>query len=89
MTDVYPMNVDADIHSITPQVGSVHGGTVITITGTGFQAEGLDEIAVDINGIPCRVCKFVLAYKTSTSFEATFAKSGITDIHISIHLDGS
>jgi hypothetical protein len=46
----------ADIHSISPQVGSVYGGAVITITGAGFQAEELEEIAVDINGIMCRVC---------------------------------
>lgn len=46
---------DADIHSITPQVGSVKGGTVITITGTGFRVDAEEDIAVDINGISCRV----------------------------------
>lgn len=44
-----------DIHSITPQAGSVNGGAVVTITGTGFHADELQEIEVDINGIPCKV----------------------------------
>jgi hypothetical protein len=44
-----------DIHSITPQVGSVKGGTMVTITGTGFKVSEIDEVAVDIDGIPCRV----------------------------------
>lgn len=42
---------------MSPQVGSVHGGTVVTITGTGFKVEELEWIEVDIDGIPCRVCE--------------------------------
>ena len=60
MTDVSPMNVGADIHSVTPQVGSVRGGTVVTITGTGFKVDEFEGIAVDIDGIPCRVCELKL-----------------------------
>lgn len=46
-----------DIHSITPSMGSVRGGTLITVTGTGFEVDGPDDVALDIDGIPCRVRK--------------------------------
>lgn len=38
-------------------MGSVRGGTLITVTGTGFEVDGLDDVALDIDGIPCRVRK--------------------------------
>ncbi len=44
-----------DIHSVSPQMGSVRGGTLVTLTGTGFEVDALSEISVDIDGIPCRV----------------------------------
>lgn len=47
-----------DIHSITPSMGSVRGGTLITVTGTGFEVDGTNDIALDIDGIPCRVSLF-------------------------------
>lgn len=44
----------ADIHQVYPQEGSIHGGTLVTITGTGFSAED-GEVEVDIDGIACKV----------------------------------
>lgn len=43
-----------DIHTVFPQEGSIHGGTLVTITGTGFGADD-GEIEVDIDGIACQV----------------------------------
>ena len=48
------MVLNADIHQVSPQVGGVLGGTLVTITGTGFSAES-GEVEVDIDGIPCQV----------------------------------
>ena len=44
----------ADIHKVTPQKGSVKGGTKITISGTGF---GIDtsKVSVDVDGISCTI----------------------------------
>ena len=39
---------------MSPQEGSVLGGTLVTITGTGFSAED-GEVEVDIDGIACQV----------------------------------
>ena len=44
-----------DIHGISPHMGSVEGGCLVTVTGTGFAADSLEDIAVDIDGIPCQV----------------------------------
>lgn len=43
-----------DIHMVFPQEGSIHGGTLVTVTGTGFSADD-GEIEVDIDGIVCQV----------------------------------
>lgn len=37
-----------------PQEGSIHGGTLVTIMGTGFSADDRD-IEVDVDGIACQV----------------------------------
>ena len=52
---IYDDLLFADIHTVVPQVGSIKGGTLVTIIGTGFQVDITDDIAVDIGGIPCRV----------------------------------
>ena len=44
----------ADIHSVSPQVGSPSGGALVTITGTGFSGSS-DSLVVDIDGVPCEV----------------------------------
>ncbi len=49
----------ADIHDVSPQMGSVKGGAVVTVTGTGFLVDALDDIAVDIDGIPCRASRII------------------------------
>ena len=43
-----------DIHAVSPSKGSTEGGTLITVTGTGF---GLDpaDVEVDIDGTQCTV----------------------------------
>ena len=46
--------IHTDVHQVYPQEGSVHGGTLVTISGTGFSADD-GEIEVDIDGIPCQV----------------------------------
>lgn len=42
-----------DIHEVHPAKGGAKGGTLLTVTGTGFWAEV--EAVVDIDGIPCVV----------------------------------
>ena len=42
------------IDEVSPQVGSVDGGTVVTITGTGFDVDPT-LVEVDVDGIPCEV----------------------------------
>ena len=54
MSDQFDIAIHADIHRVFPQEGSVHGGTLVTISGAGFRAED-GEIEVDIDGIPCQV----------------------------------
>ena len=36
-------------------MGSVLGGALVTVTGTGFAVDQLGDVSVDINGIPCQV----------------------------------
>jgi IPT/TIG domain. len=43
-----------DIKSISPNSGSMAGGTLITITGKGFKVAPKD-IIIDIAGLPCVV----------------------------------
>ncbi len=38
-------------------MGSVEGGCLVTVTGTGFAVSSLGDLTVDIDGIPCRVRK--------------------------------
>jgi len=38
-------------------MGSVLGGALVTVTGTGFAADQPGHVSVDINGIPCQVRK--------------------------------
>lgn len=47
--EVYPM-----IRSVYPNIGSAEGGTVITITGTGFESS-LGETAVELGGKSCEI----------------------------------
>ena len=44
-----------------PQEGSIHGGTLVTITGTGFSVEDR-EVEVDIDGITCRVRSWIFEF---------------------------
>ena len=59
--------VAIDIHQVKPQVGSIKGGTLLTITGSGF---GFKENEVDVDGIPCQVCiyEFYNEYNDSIFF---------------------
>ena len=41
----------SDIHSVQPSASHPHGGELITITGVGLSG----GMAVDIDGIPCKV----------------------------------
>ena len=56
--EVYPM-----IRSVSPKIGSAEGGTVITITGTGFSST-LGETTVELGGKSCEIL-------THTSTEIT------------------
>ena len=47
--EIYPM-----IRSVHPNIGSAEGGTVITITGTGFSST-LGETAVELGGKSCKI----------------------------------
>ena len=51
---LFDISTHTDVHQVYPQEGSVHGGTLVTISGTGFSADD-GEIEVDIDGIPCQV----------------------------------
>ncbi len=42
------------VTSVTPAFGSSLGGTVVTITGSGFAVAGTDPVVV-INSVPCAV----------------------------------
>ena len=44
---------EATVTSITPSSGSIHGGQMITIAGTGFLA---GDTTVDVDGDVCEVC---------------------------------
>jgi hypothetical protein len=59
------VSVSSEITDSTPTVGSQHGGTVVTVTGTGF-GEG-DVVNVDIGGVSVSC--------DSTGFEVTYLKS--------------
>jgi hypothetical protein len=37
------LDVSSKVSSVTPLVGSIHGGTMITITGTNFGTEKTDN----------------------------------------------
>ena len=51
---LYPLYVTADIQSVSPHAGSTQGGTLLTVTGTGFGSNARD-VEVDVNSIPCQV----------------------------------
>ena len=44
----------SDVHSVMPHGGSIRGGTLVTIAGSGF-GTNVSDIEVDVNGIPCDV----------------------------------
>ena len=44
----------ADIHSVSPHEGSTEGGTLVTVSGSGF-GTNVSDIEVDVDGIPCHV----------------------------------
>ena len=48
------MSCHADIHSVSPREGSTQGGTLITVSGSGF-GTSVSDIEVDVDGIPCQV----------------------------------
>lgn len=39
---------------MSPHAGSTEGGTLITVTGSGF-GTNVSDIEIDVNGIPCQV----------------------------------
>ena len=51
----YQVTVVPAVTSVQPNVGSVAGGTVLTITGTSFNADEPDANTVSVGGIPCEV----------------------------------
>ena len=56
--DLYPSNFEVypNIKSITPQVGPLSGGTVITIDGTGFITDGLGgTVSVTVGEVDCMI----------------------------------
>ena len=48
----------AVIDSISPQQGSVNGGTLITITGKYLKNSYSTPVYIDISGSPCKVISF-------------------------------
>ncbi len=44
----------ANISSVSPESGSIQGGTMLTITGVGFESDE-SLVSVTINGSPCKV----------------------------------
>ena len=56
--DLYPSNFEVypNIKSITPQVGPLSGGTIITIDGTGFITDGLGgTVSVTVGEVDCMI----------------------------------
>lgn len=43
-----------DIHRVLPHVGSVKGGTLLTIKGTGFGPQS-SHLSVEVNGLECAI----------------------------------
>ena len=44
----------SDIHSVGPHTGSRLGGTLLTVTGSGFGINQ-EDIEVDVDGTPCQI----------------------------------
>ena len=50
-SSVLALNVGSTVTSVTPKIGSIYGGTVITITGTNFGTEKTDNpVQISYNG---------------------------------------
>ena len=43
------------ITEVTPSIGSAAGGTVLTITGLGFDAEQMLDNDITVDSLPCKV----------------------------------
>ena len=57
-SDLYPVNFEVypEIKSVSPQVGSLTGGTILTISGSGFIADGLGgEVSVAVGDSDCEI----------------------------------
>jgi hypothetical protein len=50
----YSISLFPSVSAVSPQVGSVGGGTVVTITGTGFSTIP-EELEIFVGGLPCVV----------------------------------
>jgi hypothetical protein len=50
----YSVSLFPSISAVSPQVGSIGGGTVVTITGTGFSSIP-EELEIFVGGLPCIV----------------------------------
>ena len=47
-----------EIRHIEPSAGSVNGGTLLTIDGTGFVSDGLGgKVSVEVGDMPCEIVK--------------------------------
>ena len=55
----YLYQIHPEILSVSPKEGSIRGGTLVTITGTGFYPDQLtDSLKVTIGGVFACVCMY-------------------------------
>ena len=65
-----------------PSASNPHGGELITITGVGFSSSKSSGMAVDIDGIPCKVI--------NSSFSEIKCITGATPVgHPAVSEDGT
>jgi hypothetical protein len=57
------------IVSVSPNNGTALGGTLVTLTGSGFPASATQDVTVSLNGVPCAV--------QSTSATAVTCRTGV------------
>uniref|UniRef100_A0A8C6UB37 Plexin b2a n=1 Tax=Neogobius melanostomus TaxID=47308 RepID=A0A8C6UB37_9GOBI len=53
---------DPNPNYVTPAKGPAAGGTVITIEGEDLDTATIDDVAVNVGGVPCEVCIRVSSY---------------------------
>eukprot|EP01040_Poterioochromonas_malhamensis_P001800 gene1800-1926_t len=78
--NVFNVQLSPTITSISPAMGSMGGGTVVTIQGSGFSKTLLNN-AVFIGGLPCDVISadYSVVTCTTRSLESSFNYQGLID----------